>query len=78
MSDKDPKKRLSLVQAQGSMHRAFAARGARSLRWPLIPKGVGITQWIAYTAVGIRNEIILLYDAILHLCRRFQRSVFGL
>ncbi|KAG9092645.1 hypothetical protein FRC06_011851, partial [Ceratobasidium sp. 370] len=70
MTENDPKKRISLPQAQILLYKAFAAQGSRRMRWPLIPKGVGIKRWIAYTAVGLFGDMFAFVDALLSIGRR--------
>ncbi|KAG8715163.1 hypothetical protein FRC08_010911 [Ceratobasidium sp. 394] len=77
MTETTLEKRITLAHAQQLLHEAFEAQSARRMRWPIIPNGVGITRWVAYTALGIHNEISIFIGTIFRLCRGVCRMIIG-
>jgi hypothetical protein len=47
------------------MNKAFETRGTLRMNWPIIPRGITISQWIGYTALGIRHEFVHYQHTVL-------------
>jgi hypothetical protein len=65
MTEEDPSWRISLEDAYNEVNEAFEAEGAHRMSWPIIPSGITISQWIGYTALGIRHEFVHYQHTVL-------------